>query len=353
MGFLLGWRLAKGAVCAGMERSNKQKKSCRVMPVRQRGWFLGSRPWRIHAAALHYFDAVRRAGSIRAAARRLNVASSAVNRQVLSLEAEVGMPLFERLPAGLKLTAAGEILAHHVITVMRDAERAESRLDALQGLRAGSVELVTLEGLCHRIVPLAIGALAAHAPRVNVGVDILATEAIPDAVIGGDAHLGLAFEVRPRPELRRLAVARYRLGAVVAASSPLAGRGSVTLNDCRDYPAVLPKRNFANRNQLHPVMFEAGLSDRGHYEAGSIELIKELVLRGLGVAFMTRVGLETELDAGRLVHVPLRRGRGAVFSELGLFARADTALPFAAEVFANDVRDAMAASDEADVPGAG
>jgi hypothetical protein len=53
------------------------------------------------------------------------------------------------------------------------------------------------------------------------------------------------------------------------------------------------------------------------------------------------------------VHVPLRRGRGAVFSELGLFARADTALPFAAEVFANDVRDAMAASDEADVPGAG
>jgi DNA-binding transcriptional LysR family regulator len=303
---------------------------------------------RIHAAALHYFDAVRRAGSIRAAARRLNVASSAVNRQILSLEAEIGMPLFDRLPAGLKLTAAGEILAAHVITVLRDAERAASHLDALHGLRAGSVELVTLEGLCHRIVPRAIAALAAHAPRVNIGVDILSTEAIPQAVAHGDAHLGLAFEVRPRPELRRLA--HYRLGAVVAPSSPLAGRSSVTLNDCRDYPAVLPKRNFANRSQLHAVLFEAGLSDQGHYEAGSIELIKELVLLGLGVAFMTRVGLETELDAGRLVHVPLRRGRTAITSELGLFARADSALPFAAEVFSQDVRDAMAATGDADGP---
>lgn len=302
---------------------------------------------RIHAAALLYFDAVRRALSIRAAARRLNVASSAVNRQILSLEAEIGMPLFDRLPAGLKLTAAGEILAAHVITVMRDAERAESQLGALQGLRAGSVELVTLEGLCHRIVPRAIGALAAHAPQVSIGVDILPTEAIPNAVANGEAHLGLAFEVRARPDLRRLAVARYRLGAVVAPNSPLAGRGSLTINDCRDYPTVLPKRNFANRDQLHIALFEAGLRDRGHYEAGSIELIKELVLLGLGVAFMTRVGLEAELKSGRLVHVPLRRNRGAIYSELGLFARADTALPFAAEVFARDVKDAMAASSEA------
>ena len=144
-----------------------------------------ARHLRIHAASLSYFDAVRRAGSIRAAARRLNVASSAVNRQILSLETEIGMPLFDRLPAGLKLTAAGEILAHHVINVLRDAERTESELDALHGLRAGRVELVTLEGLCHRIVPTAIASLGARAPRISIGVDILATEDIPDAVANG------------------------------------------------------------------------------------------------------------------------------------------------------------------------
>jgi DNA-binding transcriptional LysR family regulator len=73
---------------------------------------------RLHARALLYFDAIRKAGSIREAARRLHVASSAVNRQLLELEDQIGAPLFERLPAGLQLTAAGEVVARHVIVVL-------------------------------------------------------------------------------------------------------------------------------------------------------------------------------------------------------------------------------------------
>jgi DNA-binding transcriptional LysR family regulator len=299
---------------------------------------------RIHAASLRYFDAVRRAGSIREAARRLNVASSAVNRQILGLEAEVGHPLFERLTGGLQLTASGEIVAHHVIGLLRDAERMAAELDALQGLRAGHVELLTLEGICHRIVPAAIAALGARSPRVTVGVGIMPTEDIPHAIISGDCHLGLAFEVPPRPELRRLGVAHFTLGALVLPNSPLASRSSIAADDCRDHTVILPKTNFANRRQLHPVLYQAGMTARARYEAGSIELMKQLVLRGLGVGFMTRVGVEVELDAGRLVHVPLRHGRGHVRSELGLFTRAASALPIAAETFVQQVKAAMAES---------
>jgi len=290
---------------------------------------------------------VRRAGAIREAARRLNVASSAVNRQILGLEAEIGHPLFERLSAGLKLTAAGEVVAHHVIGLLRDAERVESELDALQGLRAGHVELLTLEGLCHRIVPDAVAALGARSPRVTVGIGIMPTEEIPDAIVGGDAHLGLAFEVRRRPDLRRLAVAQFALGAVVEPNSPLASRASIVVNDCRDHTVVLPKTNFANRRQLHPVLHQAGMTARARYEAGSIELMKQLVLRGLGIALMTKVGVEAELDAGRLVHVPLRHGRGLIQSELCLYTRAAGALPIAAEAFVQHAKAAMIASAEA------
>jgi DNA-binding transcriptional LysR family regulator len=299
---------------------------------------------RIHAASLRYFDAVRRAGSIREAARRLNVASSAVNRQVLGLEAEIGHPLFQRLASGLKLTAAGEIVAHHVISLLRDAERMEAELDALQGLRAGHVELLTLEGLCHRIVPAGVAGLGARSPRVTVGIGIMPTEDIPDAIVNGDAHLALAFEVQPRPELRRLAVAQFPLGAVVLPGSPLASRASIVANDCRDHAVILPKPNFANRRQLHPILYQAGMTARTRYEAGSIELMKQLALRGLGVALMTRVGVEAELDAGRLVHVPLRHGRRSVVSELWLFTRAASALPIAAETFVQHMKAAMAAS---------
>ena len=92
-----------------------------------------SRP--IHYRSMGYFDAVRRYGSIREAARRLDVAASAVNRQILKFEGEVGLPLFERLSDGMKLTPAGEIFARHAIAVLQDEKRAASEFDALKGLR--------------------------------------------------------------------------------------------------------------------------------------------------------------------------------------------------------------------------
>ncbi|MEJ0071625.1 MAG: LysR substrate-binding domain-containing protein [Pseudomonadota bacterium] len=124
---------------------------------------------------------------------------------------------------------------------------------------------------------------------------------------------------------------------MVLPGTPLAAKAAVSLRDCAPFPLILPKSNFANRDQLHPIFFESGMIDRGRYEAGSIELMKQLVLGGLGVAFMTRVGIEAELDAGRLVHVPLRQAGRPVFSELGLYARAATALPIAAEALAQEL----------------
>jgi DNA-binding transcriptional LysR family regulator len=303
----------------------------------------GPRPrnLRIHAAAVRYFDAVRRAGSIREASRRLNIASSAVNRQILGLEAEVGTPLFERLGTGLRLTAAGEVLARHVLTVLRDAERARSELDALDGLHIGHVDLATLEGLCHRVVPAAIAATNGSHPGVTVSTGILDTAAIPAAVLSGDADLGLAFEVRRRPELRQLAVARVGLGAVVNPDSPLAGKGRIGLRDCIGFPLILPRENFANRDQLQPLLFEAGLGDGGQFEAGSVELMKQLALAGLGVALMTRIGLEAELDAGRLLLLPLWHRRERICSELGLYGRAESRLSVAADAFAGHLVDIL------------
>lgn len=336
--------------------SQKHKNSPIVMPIRQqlRKAQMASRPrhLRIHAPVLRYFDAVRRAGSIRAAARRLNVASSAVNRQILQLEAEVGARLFERLPSGLRLTAAGEVLANHVLTVLRDAERAESELDALRGLRIGHVDLVTLEGLCHRIVPEAIAALQAHHSRVTVGTTILDSREIPAALAAGEAHLGLAFELRRNVALRQLAMVRFPLGAVVPPDSPLSGRRAIGIGDCAGNRLILPKQNFANRDQLDPLLLRAGMTGQIQYEAGSVELMKQLVMRRLGIAFMTRIGLETELETGRLVHVPLEQSRVPVFSELGLYARADPALPIAADAFARHLTDSLARAQASQADGA-
>ena len=285
---------------------------------------------RLHATAALYFDAARKARSIREAARRLNVASSAVNRQIIKLEAEVGAPLFERLQSGLRLTAAGEILARHVIAVLQETERARSEIDNLAGLHTGHVEVATVEGLCHDLLPNVVEQLRARAPGITVGVSVMPVSAIPEAILAGDAHIAAAFQMPRREELRAAIRCPFAVGAVLPPGHPLAGEMSVRFDACCEYPLILAKPNLSVRAQLDPLLRRSGRR-APILEASSLEMMKQLVIRGLGVAFQTRVGLERDLAAGHVVHVPLV-GRRPLLSELGVYVRPNTTLPVAADL---------------------
>ena len=93
----------------------------------------------LHASVLKYFDMVVRLGSIRQAADRLNVASSAINRQIIKLEKYLGTPLFERLPRGMRLTPAGEVLIGHVRNTLRDFDAVLAEIEDFKGSRKGIV----------------------------------------------------------------------------------------------------------------------------------------------------------------------------------------------------------------------
>ena len=104
----------------------------------------------LHARILTYLDEVARLGSIRKAAARLNVASSAINRQILALETELGAPIFERMPRRLRLTSAGEILIMHVRETLKSSQRAAAQIEALKGLQRGEATIATMNGLAGR-----------------------------------------------------------------------------------------------------------------------------------------------------------------------------------------------------------
>ena len=100
----------------------------------------------LHSRAAIYFDEVARRGSIRGASETLHIAPSAIDRQILMLEQHHGVPLFERLPHGLRLTSAGELLVDSVRRWRRDADRVQSQIDDLRGLRRGKVTTAVVEG---------------------------------------------------------------------------------------------------------------------------------------------------------------------------------------------------------------
>ncbi|WP_432697052.1 LysR family transcriptional regulator [Marinobacterium sp. YM272] len=288
---------------------------------------------RIHAPAILYFDCVRRCGSFREAARVLNVASSAVNRQILKLEDELGTPLFERLPGGLQLTAAGEVFARHVLTVMQDTERVKSQLDAMKGLRSGHVELATVEGVTVDLLPVAIERMRELYPQVSVGVSIHGSTGIPETIASGNADLGLAFALQRNDNLHQLIRAHLHLGAIMRPDHPLAGAKKLRFATCAAYPLILAKPELSIAHLLAPAIAQAPNWGRPIAETGSVELAKKLTLRGDGIAFQTRIGIEEELEAGKLVHIPIINN-GPIMSDLGLYIRAQRALPVAVDAFA-------------------
>ncbi|WP_426239485.1 LysR family transcriptional regulator [Pararhizobium sp. DWP1-1-3] len=91
----------------------------------------------LHSRVLRYIDEVARCGSIRAAGERLNVAPSAINKHILQLEEAIGEPLFERLPRGLRLTPAGEILVAHVRRTIKEFSQVEADIRDMKTLQSG------------------------------------------------------------------------------------------------------------------------------------------------------------------------------------------------------------------------
>src|SRR5207237_10869544 len=89
----------------------------------------------LHSRLLSYVDEVARTGSIRKAALHLNVAASAISRQILALETQLGTPLFQRLPKKLILTAAGEVLIGHIAQTPTELTRAQAKIAEVKGRR--------------------------------------------------------------------------------------------------------------------------------------------------------------------------------------------------------------------------
>src|SRR5262245_26440163 len=117
---------------------------------------------------LSSFLAVVEEGSFTRAARRLGIAQPSLSQQIRTLEAEVGGPLLERLPRGVRLTAAGRALLPEAQAAVRAAERAGAAARAALGLEAGELEVATLLSMAVGILPRAMGQWLQLHPGIGI-----------------------------------------------------------------------------------------------------------------------------------------------------------------------------------------
>ena len=271
----------------------------------------------MHGSLLRYFKAVAEEGSIRRAAERVNVSASAVNRQILKIEDYLGTPLFERHRDGLRLTEDGRLVLDHVQGTLHGFEQLKGVLTSRRGIISGTVTILTLDSLTVHFLPEELSAFSAENPAVEIRVITRDPSETARAVAQGSADLGLTFQLHfpVRKGLTALAHIPCPMHAIMAPDHELAGRPSVTLDECADHRLIFHDDSGSMRAFLGEQMQAFKHSHRPVLTSNTIGFTKRLLLRGAGIAFYTRLGFVEEVGSGQLVAVPLR---GRPLSDLRL-----------------------------------
>jgi DNA-binding transcriptional LysR family regulator len=258
----------------------------------------------MHAAALRYFREAARAGSIRRAAATLHVSASALNRQILNLEQELGTPLFDRLPGGMRLTSAGEILLQHVAATLLDFDRMRARLDDLRAARSGHVAIAAIDSLLVDFLPRALDRFRADFPAVTYALDAVAPAEVHRPVAAGTADLGFTFVAATPASLRFEHEVPAPIGVVMAADHPLRVKRAVTFEDAAAYPFLAQSGPLPRSAETDAgfARFRAGLRPR--LVSNSIQALKLAIRLNMGIAFFTRLGFLEEIAAGDMVWRP-------------------------------------------------
>jgi DNA-binding transcriptional LysR family regulator len=259
----------------------------------------------LHSRLLRYLDEVSRLGSIRKAAVRLNIASSAINRQILALENELGAPIFERMPRRLRLTATGEVLIAHVRDTLKGHQRAEAQIEALKGLARGEVTIATMNGLAAGPLPRFLSSILDQHPRVHLRVRVLPFDQMTNAVLTGEADLALTYNPPNSPGLRIVASHDLAIGAVVSPKHPLTKRRSLRLADCAEFPLAVADSSMTIRPAVDLAFTHANIPLHPTIETNSIEFMKRIARSGQAITFLNPVDVAEDVEAGEIRHLPL------------------------------------------------
>jgi DNA-binding transcriptional LysR family regulator len=250
---------------------------------------------------LRALAAVNEAGSVTSAASRLHLTQPAVTLQLRNLQELAGLPLIQRTGDGMVLTDAGRsvlALTERVEAALLDCEQT---LDLIAGRSGGRVSIAAVSTAKY-FVPFAIAAFSKRFPKVDVSLRIGNREDVREALRGYD--LDIAVMGRPPPDLQvemRL-LGKHPHVIVAAADHPLAARRKpVALVELADELFITREVGSGTRMLMEGFFQESDLRPQVRMEMDSNETIKQAVIAGLGIAFISQHTVAHEIAERRLV----------------------------------------------------
>jgi DNA-binding transcriptional LysR family regulator len=254
---------------------------------------------------LKVFEAVARHLSFSRAAEELHLTQPAVSTQVRTLEGHAGLPLFEQLGKKVYLTAAGQALLVHCRLILQQFEQAEAAMTQFLGISGGRLNVDVISAGDYFLPSLLVAFARRHSGvRINLGVhsrrELLARLQ--------DNLTDLAVLVRPPDDVDAVAepFAPHPYLIVAAPDHPLVGQRAVPLARLLREPFILREPGSDTRHAMDEALGRRVEQLQVALEVRSTETIKQAVIAGMGVAFLSGHTVSRELRDGALSVLDVR-----------------------------------------------
>ncbi len=221
------------------------------------------------------------------------------------MEEDLGVPIFERLQTGVRLSTAGEILVHHARAQLSDMERVRSHIADLSCERRGHVSIACSQALLPYFLPEQISLYRSDHPAVTFGVLLRDRAAAEQALADMSADLALVFEPVRLLEFKILLTVRQPVHAVMTPDHPLAGKETLRLRDCLSYPIALPTTRYGVRHLLEAAVRRTSLTMQPVVESDSFEFLRYHALAENILTFQIPIGLPANLQGENVVSRPI------------------------------------------------
>jgi DNA-binding transcriptional LysR family regulator len=252
-----------------------------------------------------YLDEIARLGSIRKAADKLNVSASAIDKQLIHAEEELGVALFERLPRGMRLTSAGEILLHGVRSWRKDLSRIRFEIDELKGLRRGEVKIAVSQETVFDFLPAALASFMKDHPRISNHIAVVDSDRVRQLVLDGQADFGLTMSPQPLPGVAVTRAVQFHLRAVVPVEHDLTRQKAISLSEFFQQPTIIPDASIHLRDIVDIAAAKTKMRLQPVLTTNNLELMRSMVREGCGFGLMTMLDKSSTALKEGLAYLPL------------------------------------------------
>ncbi|MEM9206126.1 MAG: LysR family transcriptional regulator [Pseudomonadota bacterium] len=293
-----------------------------------------------HLRDFEFIEGVIRAGSIRKAAEDMNITASALNRRINRFEEEFGYQIFERLPRGVRLNPAGEMLLQHIRSQRSDLARLRSQVADLSGVRRGHVSIACSQALLPYFLPNEVAKYRSAHPGVLFSVNARDRVEAERELVEFSSDIALVFEPLTMVDFEIVFAIEQPIHAIMRADHPLAAETEVRLRDCVRYPHSAPSEKYAVRKILEAAARRlSSTTISPMVESESFDFMRHYGQWEDMIGFQFPIGLNLKSDS-KLVSRPLS-SREVPLGNLLLGQMRGRVLPVASARFAQQLAQSL------------